>query len=121
MEPFLEILIETSDPFADLDREEGDSTLSSLDDLLSHIHSDVTVKRYMNNEEDLPTCLTFDGDDDVNFHLALNSAVEEGYLPKRLELDAEEDESSDEEVLQCSSIHSFDVAVTLIKYLLLFL
>ena len=54
---------------------------------------------------------------------SLRSAVVEGCLPKRLELDAEEDESSDEEVEdhECSSIQSFDVALMLAKDLLLFL
>ena len=37
----------------------------------------------------------------------------------RLELDAEVNESSDEENLQCSSIQSFDVDLMLAKHLLL--
>ena len=36
-------------------------------------------------------------------------------------MDAEEDESSDDEDLECSSIQSFDVALTLARDLLLFL
>ena len=103
----------TSAPFADLDSEEEDTTLSSLDGLVSQIASDITAVKYV-NEDDLPTCLTFDGEDDVNLRLSLRSTVVEGCLPKRQDLDAEED-------LQCSSIQSFDVALTLAKDLSLFL
>ena len=39
----------TSDPFADLDREEKDSTLSSLEDLVSQIDNDITAEQYVNN------------------------------------------------------------------------
>lgn len=78
--------------------------LSSLDDLVSQIESDVTAEQYVNNKEDLPTFLTFDGEDCVNLRQSLHFVVVEGSLPKRLELDAEEDESSDVEDLECSSI-----------------
>ena len=41
----------TSDPFADLDSEEEDSTLSSLDGLVSQIASDITAVQYVNEDD----------------------------------------------------------------------
>ena len=53
-------------------------------------------------------------------HGSLRSAVVEGSssLPKRPELDTQQDESSDEEEVEITSIQSFDVALTLAKDLL---
>ena len=53
----------------------------------------------------------------------MRSAVVEGSLslPKRPELDTEQDESSNEEEVESTSIQSFDTALMLAKDLLLFL
>ena len=56
---------EFTDPFADLNTHENDK--NSMDELLTPLNSDVTAAQYLNDEEDLSTCLSSDGTDDANW------------------------------------------------------
>lgn len=80
---------ESSDPFADID---ADEDMRNLDELVSQMDCGITADQYVNEDEEIPTCLTFDGEDHVNWRQTLRSAVVEGCLPKRQEL--EEDNES---------------------------
>ena len=71
---------ELSDPFADLD---AVCDVHTLDDLLSQMDCGLTADQYVNEDEDVPTCLTFDGEDDAERRQNLRSAVVEGCLAKR--------------------------------------
>lgn len=52
---------ETSNPFEDLDRHQGQ--LSSLNELVQQIDSGITADQYLEDEEELATCVSFDGVD----------------------------------------------------------
>ena len=71
---------ELSDPFADLD---ADGDMHTLDDLVSLMDCGLTADQYVNEDEDIPTCFTFDGDGDAQWRQNLRSAVVEGCLAKR--------------------------------------
>ena len=49
---------ELTDPFADLDTQESD--VANLDALLTPLNSGVTAAKYLDQEDDLCTCFTFD-------------------------------------------------------------
>ena len=51
------------DPFADLDTQE--SNVANLNDLVS-LNSDITALEYVNQEEDLRTCLNLDETNEGN-------------------------------------------------------
>ena len=53
------------DPFADLVTQE--SNVPNLDDRLASLNSDITALEYVNQEEDLPTCLTLDETNEGNW------------------------------------------------------
>ena len=61
------------DLFADLDTQE--SNVPNLDDHLASLNSDITALEYVNQEEDLPTCLTLD---------ETNEGTEKKFYEKRL-------------------------------------
>ena len=50
--------------FADLVTQE--SNVPNLDDRLASLNSDITALEYVNQEEDLPTCLTLDETNEGN-------------------------------------------------------
>lgn len=107
---------QSDDPFADIDQA-ADRDMASLGELVSQINGDVTAEQYVNGEEGLATCTTFDGADQPSWRERMRSAVVDTPAAKRPALD---DGSSEEEV-QCTSIKSFDVALTLARDLQLFL
>ena len=106
-------------PFADLDTQE--SNVPNLDDRLASLNSDITALEYVNQDEDLPTSLTLDETNEGNWKEILREeAIADCSQSKKPALE-EDDESSDEEDVQCTSIRSLDVAMTLSKDLLLYL
>ena len=44
-----------------------ESNVPNLDDRLASLNSDITVLEYVNQEEDLPTCLTLDETNEGNW------------------------------------------------------
>ena len=107
------------DPFLDIDAETQE--MRSLNELVQQINQDMTAEEYISAEEDLTTCFTFDEASKINWREKFRTTVvsECESAAKRPAL--EQDESSDEEEEQVTSIQSFDTALTLAKDLLLFL
>lgn len=61
------------DPFTDLDADTGD--MANLNELVQQMDCDVTAEQYINDEEDLTTCFTFDGASETNWREKLRAAV----------------------------------------------
>ena len=73
----------------------------------------------MNDEEDLSTCSSFNGADCTEKLCSI--VVVDSDQAKRPALEEEESSEGEEEEVRCSSVKSFDVAVTLATDLYLFL
>ena len=106
------------DRFADLDTQE--SNVPNLNDRLASLNSDITALEYVTQDEDLPTCLTLDETNEGNWKKILREEAIADYSQYKKPALEEDDESSDEEDVQCTSTRSLDVAMTLSKDLLLF-
>lgn len=109
---------ESGDPFSDLDSEANDMT--NLNELVQQINCDVTAEDYINAEEDLDTCLTFD-QTEANWREKMCTAVVSDSISATKRPCLEEVSSDEEEEEEKSSIQSYDTALTLAQDLLLFL
>ena len=105
---------EQADPFADLEEVNEDDDVANLRELVAQIDSDITAEQYLDCEEDLSTCLTFSGADETNWRDRLRSTVVMDSLARGCE-SSDEEEVEEEEDTPCTSIKSFDGAVTLAK------
>lgn len=94
--------------------------MSNLDELVQQLHCNATAEKYITSEEDLTTCLTFDGASDANWRETLRTVVASDFASEAKRPALEQDESSDEEE-EVTSIQSYDTALTLFKDLQLFL
>ena len=111
---------ELTDPFADLDTQESD--VANLDELLTSLNSGTTAAEYLDQEDDLCTCFTFDETEKSDWRERLRAeVVTDGSPPKKATIEKENTSDSSDEEVECTSIRSLDVALTLSKDLLLFL
>ena len=111
---------ELTDPFSDLDTQGCD--VADLDELLTPFDSCITATEYVDEEDDLSTCYVFDKTEKSDWREGLRVEVlEDCSEPKRPALGNENDSHSSDEELECTSIRSLDVALTLAKDLMLFL
>lgn len=113
---------ELADPFSDLDTQECDVT--NLDELLTPFDSSTTATEYVEEEDDLSTWFIFDETEKSNWREGLRVEVlEDCSQPKKAAIGNEDEDDSDssDEDLECTSIKSLDVALTLAKDLMLFL
>ena len=111
---------ELTDPFADLDTQESD--VANLDELLTSLNSGTTAAEYLDPEDDLCTCFTFDETEKSDWREGLRAeVVTDGSPPKKATIEKENTSDSNDEEVECTSIKSLDVALTLSKDLLLFL
>ena len=74
---------EDSDSFTDRQDEEH---MTNLNELVTQINPEITAEQYLNEDEDLSTCETFDGVNDTNWRERLRSAAIESTASKRLAL-----------------------------------
>ena len=100
---------ELTDPFSDLD-------VANLDELLTPLNSGITAAEYL---DDLCTCFTLGDTSESNWREGLQAEAITNCSQTKKE-DEDNSDSSDEEV-ECTSIKSLDVALTLSNDLMLFL
>ena len=89
---------ELTDPFADLDTQASD--VANLDELLTPLNSGITAAEYLDPEDDLCTCFTFDETEKSDWREGLRAeVVTDGSPPKKATIEKENtSDSSDEEV-----------------------
>ena len=110
---------QSEDAFADLDTET--KHMDDLDEFVEELHCGLTGDEYVNAEDGLTTCFTFDGAGDTNWREKLRKEVLSDYRSVPKIAIVELDESSDEEDEEVTSIQTYDTALTLAKDLQLFL
>ena len=111
---------ELTDPFADLDTQESD--VANLEELLTALNSGITDAEYLDQEDDLCTCFTFDKTEKSDWREGLRvEVVAYSSPPKKAALEKENNSDSSDEV-ECTKINrGLDVALTPSKDLMLFL
>ena len=94
---------ELTDPFVDLDTQESD--VANLNELLTPLNSGITAAEYLDQEDDLCTCFTFDETEKSDWREGLRAeVVAYSSPPKKAALEKENNSDSSDEV-ECTKIN----------------